>query len=182
MNLVNLNDDKIRQFMLNEIDMDVASPNGLNPSKYFTANAMAVYPQLLRDAVRNHDDQWLANSLRQNNCMSATTMRRKPKGGFTQAKVPYTAADTFAEGEFNRFYARALCLAAIEAGITSLQIYRAKAVAVPRSESEAKIGMMITAQSLLQDLRTHQGIDTALGLPPGPNSGLSVRLVAAAAA
>ena len=63
-----------------------------------------------------------------------------------------------------------------------MQVYRAKAVAVPRAESEAKIGTMIDVQALLNGRRIHQGMDTALGLPPGPNSGLSVRLVANAAA
>lgn len=47
---------------------------------------------------------------------------------------------------------------------------------VARSASEAMIGSHIDPHALLEDLRTHQGIDTALGLPPGPNSGLSVKL------
>src|SRR5438445_8466650 len=143
--LENVNDEGIRKFMLAEIETDEASPDGLNPSKYFSVAGTAVYPQLLQEAVRGHDDQWLAEALRQNHCMNATATRRKPKGGYTEVKVPVTAPDTFAEGEFNRFYARALCLAAIEAGVPSLQIYRAKSVAVPRFESEAKIGAMIDA-------------------------------------
>jgi hypothetical protein len=40
------------------------------------------------------------------------------------------------------------------------------------------IGRRLNAQALLGDLRKHVGVDTALGLPPGPNSGLSGRLVA----
>src|SRR6266851_5569734 len=31
-------------------------------------------------------------------------------------------------------------------------------------------------KALLTDLRSNPGVDTALGLPPGPNSGLSARL------
>jgi hypothetical protein len=180
--LENVNDEGIRRLMLSEVEIDEASSNGLNPSKYFSTAGTALYPALLREAVQDHDDRWLAQALRQNRCMNATAMRRKPKGGYTEVKVPVTAPDTFAEGEFNRFYARALCLAAIEGCVPSLQVYRAKAVAVPRAESEAKIGTMIDVQALLNDLRIHQGMDTALGLPPGPNSGLSVRLVANVAA
>jgi hypothetical protein len=45
-----------------------------------------------------------------------------------------------------------------------------------RAESEQKIGQRIAAEALLRDLRAHPGLDTALGLPPGPNSGLSVHL------
>lgn len=36
------------------------------------------------------------------------------------------------------------------------------------------IGKLITAEQLLQDLRTHPGVEPAMGLPPGPNSGLTV--------
>lgn len=60
-------------------------------------------------------------------------------------------------------------------GGTELEIYRAGYSRSPRSESEAMIGRRIDAQALLEDLRAHAGVDTALGLPPGPNSGLSAR-------
>jgi hypothetical protein len=40
-----------------------------------------------------------------------------------------------------------------------------------------KINTKISAKLLLDDLRnSSQGVDTALGLPPGPNSGLSAKL------
>ena len=86
------------------------------------------------------------------------------------------AHEMLAEGEFNRFYIRALCLRAIEDGMAQVIVYRAKAVQNARSESERKIGQGVPVEALLRDLRTHPGVDTALGLPPGPNSGLSVRL------
>lgn len=181
MHLDNLNHSKTRQFMLDEVERDVLGGT-LYLCSYFNQAGKLAYESLLRETVRNYDDHWLAESLRQRGCFNATALRRKPKGGFTEVKVPYTAADTFSEGEFNRFYARGLCLVAIDSGVSTLEIYRAKVVAVPRSESQAKIGMRISAEALLRDLRTHQGIDTALGLPSGPNSGLSVRLPEAAGA
>jgi hypothetical protein len=82
-----------------------------------------------------------------------------------------------AEGEFGRFYLRALCLRALADGTNHLVIYRAKAVMNPRPDSQAKIDTTIDAATLLADLRAHSGVDTALGLPPGPNSGLSARLL-----
>lgn len=92
------------------------------------------------------------------------------------AKVPVTAPDTLAEGEFNRFYVRGLCLRAIEKGIPEMEVYRGKPVRQPRPESKAMIGKRISAQILLEDLRQSPGVEPALGLPPGPNSGLTVRL------
>lgn len=100
-----------------------------------------------------------------------------PKGdGMYTARVPVNAPEVMSEGEFNRFYCRGLCQRAIKNGIKGLIVYRAKAVAQPRPESEAKIGMVIDPSVLLNDLRTATGLEPALGIPPGPGSGLCVRL------
>ncbi len=89
--------------------------------------------------------------------------------------VPITAAETLAEGEFNRFYIRGVCRAVLANEQHEVEVYRAKAVAQPRPESQAKIGTRVNAATLLDDLRHNVGVDTALGVPAGPNSGLSVR-------
>ncbi|MFZ0321604.1 MAG: hypothetical protein WAL56_20940 [Candidatus Sulfotelmatobacter sp.] len=109
--------------------------------------------------------------------MNATEQRRKPKGGYTTAAVPVTAADTLAEGEFNRFYARGLCRRAKVEGGSELKVHRAKEVENPRTQSEALIGSTLDPEKLLLDLRESIGVEPALGLPPGPNSGLSVKIV-----
>jgi hypothetical protein len=93
-------------------------------------------------------------------------------------KVPYTAAQTLSEGEFNRYYIRALCLRALKEE-RELEVYRAKEVSDPRPESQRMIGLILDtkrAETLLNDLRINVGVDTALGLPNGPNSGLSVKI------
>jgi hypothetical protein len=173
LNLVNL-DDITRKNMLEEIDEDI-NKGTLYSSNRLSTTGKADYPELLKQAVSQYDDSWLANQLRVGGRMN-TTETRKTKSGVTTAKVPVTAPDTLAEGEFNRFYIRGLCLRAINEGVSNLIIYRAKAVSNPRPDSDAKIGTQIHAESLLEDLRNNPGVDTALGLPPGPNSGLSVKL------
>jgi hypothetical protein len=85
-----------------------------------------------------------------------------------------------AEGEFNRFYIRGLCRRALGAGIAQLIIYRAKTVGSPRAESELRIGATLDPTELLQDLRANIAVETCLGVPPGPNSGLCVKLAALA--
>lgn len=173
LNLVNL-DDRTRQYMLQELERDIAS-GSLYMSTRFNEIGRREYPALMREAISTQDDTWLAHQIR-NGLMNLTETKRTPKGNITTANVPVTAPDTFAEGEFNRFYARGLCLRAIEDGIQELTVYRAKEVSHARSASIAMIGTTLNVQTLLNDLRTHQGMDTAFHLPPGPNSGLSVRL------
>ena len=92
------------------------------------------------------------------------------------AAIPDTANVTLCEGEFNRYYIRGVCLKAIEMGKGLVTAYRARHSANPRSESIALEGRSIDAKRLLEDLRANPGVDTAMGLPPGPNSGMSVKL------
>jgi hypothetical protein len=174
LSLTNL-DSVTRQYMLEEISRDLAEGN-LYYSPRLSSTGRQVYPTLLEGAARNGTDETLAAGLREPGRLNATEERRKPKGGTTTAQVPVTAPETLSEGEFNRFYARGLCRRAIAEGKDSVFVYRAKEVANPRSESVAMIGKALPAKQLLDDLRANPGADTALGLPPGPNSGLSVRL------
>jgi hypothetical protein len=169
-------DADTRPLMLAEIDDDIGADK-LYLSNRLSAFGRDVYPALLREAALFFDESWLAEKLRSRNCFSPTYQRRNPAGGFSDARMPANAADTLAEGEFNRFYMRGLCRRAIRDGVAGLAVYRAKTVKDPRPESEAKIGQLISPQTLLDDLRQNIGIDTSLGLPAGPSSGLCVKLV-----
>jgi hypothetical protein len=168
-------DEQTRHFMVDELDEDIAGSK-LYISSRLSERGRREYPELLRTAIRSGNDATLASELRIEGRLNQTEQRRTPSGGITTARVPITAPETLAEGEFNRFYARGLCRRALAEGIKKVVIYRAKQVANPRSESQAKIGTTLDPGALLEDLRTHVGVDPALGLPPGPNSGLSVKL------
>jgi hypothetical protein len=161
--------------MRDEVEQDIKDGT-LYVSPRLSPRGAQKYPKLLGAAIASGNDGTLADSLRKLGILNATEERRKPTGGFTIEKVPVTAPDTLAEGEFNRFYARGLCARAIAEGINTVTVYRAKEVQNPRAESQALLGTQFPAEKLLQDLRQHIGTDTALGLPAGPNSGLSVRL------
>ena len=168
-------DDKTRSCMLVEVDSDVSCDN-LYISPRLSRVGQHDYQGLLREAIESHDDVWLANKLRENGRLNPTEERRKRSGGISVVKVPVNAPNTLAEGEFNRFYARGLCLRAMEEGIQVVVVYRTKNVENPRVESERMIDRTIDATALLKDLRKNVGVEPALGLPPGPNSGLSIRL------
>lgn len=161
-------DDDIRAKMEDEINLDIRKGN-LYLSKRFTEQGDRDYPDLLIEAVRNHDEVWLTRQLDRDGRIAEYEMTVTGR-----KKVPYTAAQTMAEGEFNRFYARAVCLAAIDEN-RQVEVYRAQEVANARSASVQAIGKKLNPEDVLADLRTNIGIDTHLGLPPGPNSGLSIK-------
>lgn len=165
--------NETRQYMKEEAEYDIQKGT-LYLSERLSATGKEVYPALLLKSIESGNEDTLASSLIGH--FNPTYLRKNPKGGFTHAKMPSSQNQTLAEGEFNRFYIRALCRIALLSGV-KLRIYRAKLSSVPRDESENLIGKFIDAERLLQDLRTNSGKNTVLGLPSGPNSGLSVELV-----
>ena len=169
-------DERTRQLMLEEVEYDMAH-NQLHISPFLSGQGQRDYVHLLREAVQSGNDETLAENLREHRRISKTLPRRKPKGGFSIAATPENAAQVLAESEFNRYYIRALARRAIEDGISELVIYRAKPVSKPRPESESRLETALSPEELLDDLRSHPGDEPpALGVPSGPNSGLSVRL------
>ena len=169
-------DDRTRQLMLEELDYDIAHSQ-LHISPFLSGQGQRDYAFLLRDALQYGTDESLAESLRAHRRIIRTLPRRQPKGGYSIAATPENAADVLAESEFNRYYIRGLARRAIEDDVEELVVYRAKQAKNPRPESEARVETSISPQELLDDLRAHPGDEPpALGVPSGPNSGLSVRL------
>lgn len=179
MNLINL-DPVTRRYMLAEIDRDIAAGT-LYVSNRLSDEGVRDYPGLLREAAQTGTPEALADELRAGRLLDyemAVSSRGKP---FAR-RVPVTAPETLAEGEFNRYYIRGVCARALADRTSTVRVYRAKDVLSPRPESEARIGVHLDPAALLDDLRVHNSagsIDTALGVPAGPNSGLSVQLVGA---
>ena len=167
-------DSATREFMLEEIQHDIHS-GLLYISDRLNEKGRDRWPSLLADSAAEGSDVSLAAAIRQEGLLNETEPRKKPKGGFRTARVPVTAADTLAEGEFNRFYIRAICRRAMSQGNVFVEVIRAKHVENPREGSEGFIGQKLNAEGTLVDLRANPGFDAVLGLPPGPNSGLSVR-------
>lgn len=126
-------DVAVRAAMVRELEQDLTNGTLYISPRLTEAGAQA-WPQILREAAEQHDDAWIASTLRSRSLMRTEEQRRKPKGGFTTAKVPHTAPDTLAEGEFNRLYARGLCADVLASGGAEVEVYRGKNVQNPRPE------------------------------------------------
>lgn len=164
-------DEVTRGYMLEELEWDIEN-NNLYISDRLSERGKLDYPNLLRQAIQNGNDAMLATQLRLHGRLK--THEPRTTGRKTSiAKVPVNAPEVLAEGEFNRFYLRGLCKRVLDAGKGTLIAYRARQSMNPRPESLAIEGRRFAAEQLLQDLRDSVGVDTALGLPPGPNSGMS---------
>ncbi len=166
-------DNQTRKFMLKELEMDIGKGT-LYIGRHLNSSGQSIWAELLKEAIVNHNDDWLATQLK--GYMKSHGKRRLRSGKIMVVKVPVTAPETLAEGEFNRYYARGLCERAIAEGISEVIVYRGKQVQQPRPQSQAMIGKRIDPTALLEDIRKSPGVEPALGMPPGPNSGLTICL------
>ena len=164
-------DERTRALMAEEISSAQKSGE-LYYSTRFTQIGTDSWPSWLLGAAREFDEHWLAFQIEAASAMKHLETRAKPKGGYTVAHVPETAAETLAEGQFNRFYIAAICRRATEDGQSSVRVYRAKQTDSPRPESRALEGTMRNASALLGEVRSKdQSLKCDL---LKPNSGLSV--------
>ena len=168
-------DERTRSFMLGEVDSDLFHEK-LYISPRLNELGEENYVYLLKEAIEHHDDVWLAQQLRSRGYMKENEQRKQPGGDLMTVRIPRTAPDALSEGEFNRYYIRGLCVRVIAEGIDQVEVYRGKPVSPSRPESEAMLGQRLPAKTLLEDLRESIGVDSALGLPAGPASGLTVRM------
>ena len=167
----------VRVAMRQEVESDIAADR-LYVSRRFSERGVADYPNLLLEAVDRGTPGSLAAELNQKDRLLRREMSTSKTGTPYEKDVPINAAETAAEGEFNRFYCRAVCVVAI-ADNREVEVDRVKEVANARSASIELLDrkQRFDPTELLVDLRASVGVDTAMGLPPGPNSGLSIRLV-----
>lgn len=165
--------EDVRSFMESELDVDI-NEDRVYISPRLNNQGQAVWVDLLREAIQSHDEEWLEAEIRSRRLLNQNEVRIR-NGKSHSAKVPITAAETLSEGEFNRYYIRGLCLLAIQ-NKSKIMAYRGKSVSNPRWESEDLIGRAFDPQRILDDLRVTIGVDTAFGLPAGPNSGITAKL------
>ncbi len=158
-----------REFMVDEFNSDINSDSCYTSTRFHEVGKDC-YLKIMPKHLSEGDDNSLAEDLRNSDCFNTHETDKNGK----EKKVPVTAAQIFAEGEFNRFYMRAVSLRAISEDL-SIEVYRARHSENPSPESEALIGKTLDPQILLRDLRDCKGIETTLGLPR-PNSGLSVKI------
>ena len=171
-NFTNL-DEQTRALMKEEIAR-AADNDEIYFSARFNDIGSSNWVSWLTEAADSHDEHWLAYQIEASGGMKDFEGRAKPTSGYTVAHVPRTAAETMADGQFNRFYIAAVCRRAIEAGQNDVTIYRARHRGEPRPGSIALEGTTTNARALLEQVR---GKQTSFGCTLlKPNSGLSIQL------
>lgn len=166
-------DARTRQFMLAELDADVAA-DSLYRSPQLSETGLRQYPRLLRVAIRSGTEASFAEALAALGAVRPPSRWQHPNEvGPAQALADATFR--LAEREFHRFYIRGLCCRALNEGIDLLVIYRARPAEPGRAPADSMIGLRIDVGSLLEDLRGAFRSLPPYGLPQCRDPGLSVR-------
>ncbi len=146
-------DDKTRKYMLEAID-DADRIGNIYYSSRFNEAGRRDWLGLLKEAAQAHDEKWLAEQVESNHLMRVLEGGRTPRGAYTVKHIPGTAAaDTLAEGQFNRFYMLGLSRRARAERIPELEVYRARETAMPRAQSKRLIGKRIPVDQVEDQLR-----------------------------
>ena len=168
-------DPKTRRLMVDEVKRDVRNGT-LYRSARLKPEAARRWAGLLEKAAELHDEVWLAKELRDRGCLESFERKPRPGQRPISVRVPRDAAEVLSATEFNRLYARAVCLRQLDEGGASVEVHRAMKVRVPDVDSEQITGKRLAAETLLAALRDSQSVEAALGLDRG-GFGLSIRRV-----
>ena len=143
-------------------------------SPRLTEEGVDRYSKFLQNALSYGTKEWLAEKLREAHVIKDHEKLLNPLGGIREVKVPASAPDILAEGEFSRYYLRAVCRQAIKEGIIHLEIISNSPSDTISDKEKAKIGRIVNPKDLLDDLRQNSYVNTRFGIP-SPKSGLTVR-------
>lgn len=131
-------DESTRVLMLDELELDLEAHGEPYRGKNLTERGHADYPELLRQAITDHEEVWLTDQLNREGRCNAS---------------PVDAARRLAQNEFNRYYIRGICRRAAEHGTNIVISYRARKSQNPRPESIRLENQPHPAPRILANLR-----------------------------
>lgn len=157
-----------RRFMMQEFEQ-----GGHYLSPRLNEAGRARWLPLLKDALQYHTDLWLERELMRRGCLTATEYLKSTITGktVTRAVNREQIAKVLAEGEYNRFYLRGLCLAARTRSYSHLIVTQGRLIPNAPEAIKKPVGRAVEVSGLLEILRhnNYKSVGPALGMPDGLN-------------
>ncbi|WP_144377032.1 hypothetical protein [Rhodococcus pyridinivorans] len=126
-------DDVTRGRLIDELERDMSN-NSLYISPRLSPVGARAWPGLIRAAFLSGTDNSLAREVSMPGLLNLHEESHRNGVPYIK-KMPANAPTMLAEGEFNRFYLRALAVRALDEG-HQIEIYRGRPSSNPRSASE----------------------------------------------
>lgn len=122
LNLTELTPD-VRASMLAEFETELAGGAPFFPAR-LTDDGRKLWPDLLRLAITDHDDEWLMTALLEEGLIVNVEPSARAHAGVKAVNVR-AAAETMAMSEFNTWYVRGLSALLLAEGVLTVRVYRA---------------------------------------------------------
>lgn len=164
-------DPRTRRLMLAELARDLEGRGARLHSALLSARGRADWPELLREALGERDAAWLEEELLRHGRLSGVEPRAGEQGGSSLVRATHPAAAAIAR-EFERYYARAVCRRALDAGHGVVEVY--PTTTARTAPGQVPTGRLMNARLVLTELRWHPSDVRPPSGVPGP--GIGVRL------
>lgn len=174
-------DDTTRRYMLEEFDAEQASDNPYR-SKSLSSQGLSSFPDLMREAILEGDEQTLAQSLARPEYWNPTEGYRAKDGTLSERRVnPDQAATRLATNEFNTAYVHGLAKRLLDEGCAQCQVYRAATPKWEPGECSSHDGQILSVEEVYRGHRAQYwpepGNPDALSVPFQPGCHHTIRRV-----
>ncbi len=166
--LLDLDKDNVRDLMLEEFEQDVKEDK-LVISNLIKPENHDKYVYLLSEAILKGNDASFARTILINGLLEDKISKYDKLGKVAIVKTAKDAHITLAEDEFNKYYMRGVCRAAVSQG-KSVKVYK-------QDKIEIQNNTILDPLEVLQDLRNHREISEALKMHVGSDDVLSLQIV-----
>ncbi len=169
-----------REYMLREFMTEQESDKPYR-SPILTATGLAVFPEVMAQAINLGNEQTLTTALA-NPAYWSSTETYNLKGVLRDRKINYRqAAERLCLTEFNVWYVRGLARLLLNAGISTCEIYRASEPKWAPAECSGHEGQIASVQEVYNGHRARYwptpGNPAAFSIPFGPGCHHSIRRV-----
>ena len=164
-------DEKTRAIMLSEFDAEQA---GANPyrSKALAARGQEVFPQLLRDAIRQGTEVTLATALADASLWEPVETFMRDGIASQRARNIPQSAERLATTEFSTWYVRGFARRLLDEGATQCRVSRGAQVKREPSDCAKHDGLLLDVKSVYDNHRARYwpepGNKGALSIPLAP--------------
>jgi len=164
-------DEKTRATMLSEFD---AEQTGANPyrSKALSAHGQEVFPQLMRDAIKQGSEVTLAAALADASLWDPIEKFMRDGVANERTRNVPQSAERLATTEFSTWYVRGLARRLMDEGVTKCQVVRGVQLKREPSDCPKHDGMILDVKAVYDNHRARYwpepGNKGALSIPLAP--------------
>lgn len=173
-------DQKTRQYMLDEFEAERKDASPYR-SKALSRKGLAVFPELMRQAIQSGNEQTLFEALNDPEYWEPSEEYVRDGVSRTRRRNIRQSSERLALTEFSTWYVRGLARRLLEEGVEKCQVYRGAQPKWEPAECAQHEGLIVSVQAVYDGHRAQYwpepGNREAFSIPFGPNCHHVIRRV-----